>query len=100
MMSMAASECRSLIYGQLIDGATGQRIPFGQAVYAHRSTLGWCTAELAYRSGMSTIGIERIEESGIDPALEPVEHLATALNSVARIAPNTRSEFSFEEPTT
>jgi hypothetical protein len=50
---------------------------FGQAVYARRSTLGWCTAELARRSGMST-----------------------ALKSVARIAPGAHPEFRFEEPTT
>ncbi|WP_192583220.1 helix-turn-helix domain-containing protein [Streptomyces albicerus] len=80
--------------------ATGRRIAFGQAVYARRSALGWCTAELARRSGMSARDIERIEESGVDPTLELIEQLATALKSVARITPGTRPEFRFEESAT
>jgi transcriptional regulator with XRE-family HTH domain len=78
--------------------ATRQRINFGQAVYARRSALGWSTAELARRSGMSAREIESIEESGVDPTLELIEQLAAALKSAARITPGIRPEFRFEEP--
>jgi transcriptional regulator with XRE-family HTH domain len=79
--------------------AAGRRIAFGQAVYARRSALGWSAAELARRSGMSARDIESIEENGVDPTLELIEQLATALKSTARITPGTRPEFRFEEPT-
>jgi ribosome-binding protein aMBF1 (putative translation factor) len=70
---------------------------FAQAVYDRRSALGWSTAELAYRAGMSEEDIESIEESGVEPTLELIEQLATALESGARIDPRTSPEFRFEK---
>lgn len=77
--------------------ATGRRVDFAQAVYERRSALGWSTAELARRAGMSEEDIESIEESGVDPLLELIEQLATALESGARIDPGSTPEFRFEE---
>jgi ribosome-binding protein aMBF1 (putative translation factor) len=76
--------------------AAGRRMDFAQAVYDRRSALGWSTAELARRAGMSEEDIESIEESGVDPTLELLEQLATALESGARIDPHTSPEFRFE----
>ncbi|MER5227489.1 helix-turn-helix domain-containing protein [Streptomyces sp. NPDC006365] len=76
--------------------AAGRRMDFAQAVYDRRSALGWSTAELARRAGMSEEDIESIEESGVDPTLELLEQLATALESGARIDPRTSPEFRFE----
>ena len=45
---------------------------------------------------MSKGDIESIEESGVDPTLELLEQLATALESGARIDPRTSPEFRFE----
>ena len=77
--------------------AAGRRMDFAQAVYERRSALGWSTAELARRAGMSEEDIECIEESGVDPTLELIEQLATALESGARIDPGSTPEFRFEE---
>ncbi|MFI1354006.1 helix-turn-helix domain-containing protein [Streptomyces sp. NPDC020898] len=77
--------------------AAGRRMDFAQAVYERRSALGWSTVELARRAGMSEEGIESIEESGVDPTLELIEQLATALESGARIDPGSTPEFRFEE---
>jgi hypothetical protein len=46
---------------------------------------------------MSEEDIESIEESGVEPTLELIEQLATALESGARIAPRTSPEFRFEK---
>jgi ribosome-binding protein aMBF1 (putative translation factor) len=76
--------------------AAGRRMDFAQAVYDRRSALGWSTAELARRAGMHEGDIESIEESGVDPTLELIEQLATALESGARIDPRTTPEFRCE----
>ncbi|MGW3653313.1 helix-turn-helix domain-containing protein [Streptomyces sp. NPDC000878] len=75
----------------------GRRMDLAQAVYGRRSTLGWSTSELAHRAGMSEEDIESIEESDVDPTLELIERLATALESDARIDPGSTPEFRFEE---
>ncbi|MDT6985107.1 multiprotein-bridging factor 1 family protein [Streptomyces lusitanus] len=54
---------------------------FAQAVYDRRSALGWSTAELARRAGLSEEDVEAIEESGVEPTPELVERLATALEA-------------------
>jgi len=69
---------------------------FAQAVYDRRSALGWTIAELARRAGLSEEDIESIEESAVDPTLELIERLATALEAGARIDPRTSPEFRFE----
>ncbi|MER5180273.1 helix-turn-helix domain-containing protein [Streptomyces sp. NPDC002896] len=76
--------------------AAGRRMDFAQAVYERRSALGWSTAELARRADMSEEDIESIEESGVDPSLELIERLASALESGARIDPHATPEFRFE----
>ncbi|GAA3376827.1 hypothetical protein GCM10020367_50060 [Streptomyces sannanensis] len=75
--------------------AAGRRMDFAQAVYERRSALGWSAAELADRAGMTEEGIERIEESGVDPTLELIEQLAAALESGASIDPRATPEFRF-----
>lgn len=77
--------------------AAGRRMYFAQALYDRRSALGWSTAELAHRAGLTEEDIESIEESGVDPTLQLIEQLATALNCGARIDPNSAPEFRFEE---
>ena len=76
--------------------AAGRRMDFAQAVYDRRSALGWDTAELARRAGMAEADIESIEESAVDPTLELIERLASALDSGARIDPGSTPEFRFE----
>lgn len=76
--------------------AAGRRMDFAQAVYERRTALGWSTAELAHRSGLSEETIDSIEESSVDPTLELLETLAAALDSGARIDPSARPEFKFE----
>lgn len=78
--------------------AAGRRMDFAQAVYDRRSALGWSTAELARRAGMTEEDIESIEMSGIDPTLELIEKLATALEADARIVTRATPEFRFEAP--
>ncbi|MFC9908092.1 helix-turn-helix domain-containing protein [Streptomyces sp. NPDC127197] len=77
--------------------AAGRRMDFAQAVYERRSVLGWTTAELARRAGLSEADIESIEESGVDPTLELIERLATAMDAGAHIDPRTSPEFRFED---
>ncbi|MET8221476.1 helix-turn-helix domain-containing protein [Streptomyces hirsutus] len=77
--------------------AAGRRMDFAQAVYDRRSALGWTTAELARRAELSEEAIEDIEESGVDPTLELIERLATALEAGARIDPRTSPGFRFED---
>ncbi|MEU5522470.1 transcriptional regulator [Streptomyces sp. NPDC047860] len=77
--------------------AAGRRMDFAQAVYDRRSALGWTTAELARRAALPEEDIEAIEESGVDPTLELIERLATALEAGARIDPRTSPEFRFED---
>ncbi|MEV0639645.1 helix-turn-helix domain-containing protein [Streptomyces sp. NPDC050619] len=77
--------------------AAGRRMDFAQAVYDRRSALGWSTAELARRAKLSEEDIEAIEESGVDPTLELIEQLATALEAGAHIDPRTSPEFRFED---
>lgn len=77
--------------------AAGRRMDFAQAVYDRRSALGWSTAELARRAHLSEEDIEAIEESGVDPTLELIECLATALEAGAHIDPRTSPEFRFED---
>ncbi|MGA5123641.1 helix-turn-helix domain-containing protein [Streptomyces pseudogriseolus] len=60
---------------------------FAQAVYDRRSVLGWSTAELARRAGLSEEDVEAIEESGVEPTQELVERLATALEAGPDPAP-------------
>lgn len=69
---------------------------FAQAVYDRRSALGWSAADLAARADMTEEEIEQIEESGVDPTLELLEQLASALDAGARIDPLSTPEFSFE----
>ncbi len=76
--------------------AAGRRMDFAQAVYDRRSALGWDSAELARRAGLTEQDIEAIEESAVDPTLELIERLATALDSGARIDPGSTPEFRFE----
>jgi hypothetical protein len=45
---------------------------------------------------MSEEDIDRIEESAVDPTLEPIERLAVALESGARVDPGLSPEFRFE----
>ncbi|MEU4010736.1 helix-turn-helix domain-containing protein [Streptomyces pseudogriseolus] len=56
---------------------------FAQAVHDRRSVLGWSTAELARRAGLSEEEVETIEESGVEPTPELVERLAEALEAGA-----------------
>jgi transcriptional regulator with XRE-family HTH domain len=77
--------------------AAGRRMDFAQAVHDRRSALGWSTAELARRAGLSEETIESIEESGVDPTLELIEQLATALEADARIAPRDSPGFRFDD---
>lgn len=67
--------------------AAGRRMDFAQAVYDRRSVLGWSTAELARRAGLSEEDVEAIEESGVEPTPELVERLATALEAGPDPAP-------------
>ncbi|MEU0579808.1 helix-turn-helix domain-containing protein [Streptomyces griseoincarnatus] len=76
--------------------AAGRRMDFAQAVYDRRSALGWSTAELARRAELSEEDVEAIEESGVEPTLELIERLATALEAGARIDPRSSPEFRFE----
>ncbi|WP_405647100.1 helix-turn-helix domain-containing protein [Streptomyces sp. NBC_00019] len=71
--------------------ASGRRMDFTQAVHDRRSTLGWTTAELARRADLPEADIEAIEESDVDPTLELIERLATALEA------GTSPEFRFED---
>ncbi|MGY0069018.1 helix-turn-helix domain-containing protein [Streptomyces sp. QTS137] len=77
--------------------AAGRRMDFAQAVYDRRSALGWSVAELARRAELSKEDIEAIEESGVDPTLDLIECLATAMDAGARIDPRTSPEFRFED---
>lgn len=77
--------------------AAGRRMDFAQAVYDRRSALGWSSADLARRSGLTKEDIESIEESGVDPTLELIELLATAFDSGVRIDPGATPEFRFED---
>lgn len=73
--------------------AAGRRMDFAQAVYDRRFALGWSPAELARRAGMAEEDIDSIEESGVDPTLELIEQLASALDCGARIDPGSTPEF-------
>jgi ribosome-binding protein aMBF1 (putative translation factor) len=75
--------------------AAGRRMDFAQAVYDRRSALGWSTAELARRANLTEEDVEAIEESGVDPTLELIEQLASALETGAHIDPRTSPEFRF-----
>jgi transcriptional regulator with XRE-family HTH domain len=77
--------------------AAGRRMDFAQAVHDRRSALGWSTAELARRAGLSEETIESIEESGADPTLELIEQLATPLEADARITPRDSPGFRFDD---
>ncbi|MGW8789626.1 helix-turn-helix domain-containing protein [Streptomyces althioticus] len=76
--------------------AAGRRMDFAQAVYDRRSALGWSTTELARRAKLSEEDVEAIEESSVEPTLELIERLATALEAGARIDPRSSPEFRFE----
>jgi transcriptional regulator with XRE-family HTH domain len=60
------------------------------------SALGWDTAELARRAQVAEADVESVEESAVDPTLELIERLASALDAGARIDPGSTPEFRFE----
>lgn len=61
--------------------AIREALAFGKAVYDRRTALGLSVAEIAFRAGMSTDDIERIEEGGTEPTIALLRHLADALDS-------------------
>jgi ribosome-binding protein aMBF1 (putative translation factor) len=77
------------------DAAAGRQRDLAQAVRDRRTALGWNTAELARRAGMSTDLIDSIEAGEVTLTLDLVEELATALESTVRLCPHSAPRFSF-----
>lgn len=65
--------------------AIREALAFGKAVHDRRGALGLTVAEVAFRAGMSTGDIERIEEGGTEPTIALLRHLAAALDSDVRL---------------
>ncbi|MER7094425.1 helix-turn-helix domain-containing protein [Streptomyces althioticus] len=86
--------------GRPIGRSTGQPnvswTGWPQTVPRCRSALGWSTTELARRAKLSEEDVEAIEESSVEPTLELIERLVTALEAGARIDPRSSPEFRFE----
>lgn len=62
-----------------------EALALGKALYDRRNALGLSVAEVAFRAGMSSGEIERIEEGGTEPTVALLRTLADALDADVRL---------------
>jgi transcriptional regulator with XRE-family HTH domain len=65
--------------------AIREALALGKAVYDRRTALGLSAAEIAFRAGMNTGDIERVEEGGTEPTIALLRQLAAALDADVRL---------------